>query len=155
LKENSQIIVEAKKFVLMQSHTKPKKQIDKIPEHSSQMLDDLIICFEEDLVNSEIQSLVEDKDESEHVQKFKEMERCTYDDNGKNEEGFESGNKTLPLCFPSFKLLKQNVCNISNQKTSKHGVESEENNGLTYKKSLPLCFSSFECLRENHEISEK
>jgi hypothetical protein len=52
LKENSQIIVEANEFVLMQSHTKPTKQIDKILEHSSQMLDDPILCFEEDLVDS-------------------------------------------------------------------------------------------------------
>jgi hypothetical protein len=155
LKENSQIIVEANEFVLMQSHTKPTKQIDKILEHSSQTLDDPILCFEEDLVNSEIQSLVEDKAESEHVQKSKEMEKCTYDDTGKNEEGFESGNRTLPLCFPSFELLKQNVCSVSNQKTSKHGIESEESSGLTDKNSLPLCFSSFEWLRENHEISEK
>jgi hypothetical protein len=83
LKKNPQIIVEANEFVLMRSHTKPTKKIDKILEHSSQMFDDLILCFEEDLVNSEIQSLVEDKAESEHVQKFKEMERCTYDDTEK------------------------------------------------------------------------
>jgi hypothetical protein len=56
--------------------------------------------------------LVEDKAESEHVQKPKEMEKCTYDDTEKNEEGFESSNKTLPLCFSSFDLLKQS--NISN-----------------------------------------
>jgi hypothetical protein len=58
--------------------------------------------------------LVEDKAESEHVQKLEEMEKCTYDDTGKNEKGFESGKITLPLCFPSFKLLKQNVCSVSN-----------------------------------------
>jgi hypothetical protein len=67
LKENSRIIVEANEFVLMKNHTKPKKQIDKILEHSSQMLDEPIICFEEDLVNSEMKSLVKDKAESEHV----------------------------------------------------------------------------------------
>jgi hypothetical protein len=153
LKENSQIIVEASEFVLMQSHTKPTKQIDKILEHSSQTLDDPILCFEEDLVDSEIQSLVEEKVEGEHVQKPKEMEKCTYDDTGKNEEGCESGNKTLPLCFSSFELLKQN--GVSNQKISKHEVEREESIGLTDKNSLPLCFSSFEWLRENYEISEK
>jgi hypothetical protein len=150
LKENSQIIVEANEFVLMQSHTKPTKQVDKILQH----FDDPITRFEEDLVNSKVQSLVEDEAENGHVQQSKEMEKCTYNTR-ENEEGFESGNKTLPLCFPSFKLLKQNVCSISNQKVSKHDVESEESSGLTDKNSLPLCFSSFEWLRENHETSEK
>ena len=146
-KENSQLIVEANKFVLMQSHTKPMKHIDKILEHSSQVLDDPIPRFVEDLVNSEVQSLIEDKAENEHVQQSKEMEKCTYDDTGENEEGFESGNKTLPLCFSSFELLKQNVYRVSNKKASKHEVESEESSGLTNKNSLPLCFSSFEWLK--------
>ena len=69
--------------------------------------------------------MVKDKAKGEHVQKPKEKEKCTYDDIGKDEEGFASGNKTLPLCFPSFELLKRNVCNVSNQKTSKNDVESE------------------------------
>jgi hypothetical protein len=155
LKEDSQIIVEANKFVLMQIHTKPMKQIDKILQHSSQALDDPITCFVENLVNSKVQSLVEDKDENEHVQQSKEMEKCTYDDTGENEEGFESGNKTLPLCFSSFKLLKKNFYSVSNQKVSKHDIESEESSGITNKNSLPLCFSSFEWLKENHEISKK
>jgi hypothetical protein len=123
LRENSKIIVEASESVLMQSHTKPTKQIDKILEHFSQALDDLIPFFVEDLVNSKVQSLIEDKAENEHVQQSKEMEKCTYDDTGENEEDFESGNRTLPLCFPSFKLLKQN--SVSNQKVSEHEVESE------------------------------
>ena len=97
--------------------------------------------------------MVKDKDEGEHVQKPKEMEKCTYDDTGENEEGCESGNKTLPLCFSSFKFLKQD--GVSNQKISKHEVEGEESSRLTDKNSLPLCFSSFEWLRENREISEK
>jgi hypothetical protein len=153
LRENSKIIVEARKFVLMQSHTKPMKHIDKILEHSSQVLDDPIPRFVEDLVNSEVQSLIEDKAEIEHVQQSKEMEKCTYDDTGENEEGFESGNRTLPLCFSSFELLKQS--SVSNQKISKHEVESEESSGLTDKNSLPLCFSSFEWLKENHELQRK
>jgi hypothetical protein len=89
--------------------------------------------------------LVEDKAEGEHVQKPKEMEKCTYDDTGKNEEGCESGNKTLPLYFSSFELLKQN--GISNQRISKHEVESEESSRLTDNNYLPLCFTSFEWLR--------
>jgi hypothetical protein len=106
LRENYKIIVEASEFALMQSHTKPTKHIDKILEHSSQVLDDPIPFFVEGLVNSEVQSLIKDNAESEHVQKSKEMEKCTYDDTGENEEGFESSNKTLPLCFSSFELLK-------------------------------------------------
>jgi hypothetical protein len=45
LKENSKIIIEANEFVLMQNHTKPTKQIDKILQHSSHALDDPITCF--------------------------------------------------------------------------------------------------------------
>jgi hypothetical protein len=52
-------------------------------------------------------------------------------------------------------MLKQNVYNVSNQKASKHDVESEESSGLTNKNSLPLCFSSFEWLKENYEIQRK
>ena len=83
------------------------------------------------------------------------MEKCTYDDTGKNEEGFRSSNRTLPLCFASFKLLKQNVYNVSNQKSSMHDVEYEESSGLANENYLPLCFSSFELLKVNHEITEE
>ena len=61
----------------------------------------------------------------------------------------------MPLCFSSFKLLKKNVCNVPNQKSSRHDVEYEEINGLANKNYLPLCFSSFELLKENHEITEE
>jgi hypothetical protein len=80
------------------------------------------------------------------------MEKCTYDTKT-IKEGCEPDNKTLPLCFSSFELLKQN--GFSNQKISEHEIEGKENIGLTDKNSPPLCFSSFEWLRENHEISEK
>jgi hypothetical protein len=153
LKENVEIIVEASEFVQMQNHTELTKQINKMLEYSFEMLGDPILGFEDDFVDSEIQSLTEEKDEGEHVQKPKEMEECTYDDTGKNEEGYESGNKALPLCFSSFALLKRN--GVPNQKISKHEVESEESIGLIDKSSLPLCFSSFEWSRENYEISEK
>jgi hypothetical protein len=141
--------------MLIQSHTRPKKHISKIVQQSSQVLDYPIAYFVEDLVNSKVQSLVKDKAKNENVQQSKEMEKCTYDNTGENEEGFESGNRTLPLCFSSFELLKQNVYSVSNQKASKHDVESEERSGLTNKNSLPLCFSSLEWLKENHEISKK
>jgi hypothetical protein len=61
----------------------------------------------------------------------------------------------LPLCFASFKLLKKNVYNVSNQKSSRHDVEYEESNGLANENYLPLCFSSFELLKVNHEITEE
>jgi hypothetical protein len=84
LKENSEIIIEANEFVLMRNHTRPTKQIDEILWHSSHALDDPITCFVEDLVNSKVQSLVEDKDENEHVQQSKEIEKSTYDNIGEN-----------------------------------------------------------------------
>jgi hypothetical protein len=61
----------------------------------------------------------------------------------------------LPLCFTSFKLLKQNVNNVSYQKPSRHDVESEERNRLANERYLPLCFSSYELLRVNHEQTKK
>jgi hypothetical protein len=59
------------------------------------------------------------------------------------------------LCFASFKLLKKNVYNVSNQKSSRHDVEYEESNVLSNENYLPLCFSSFELLKVNHEITEE
>ena len=55
--------------------------------------------------------------------KSKEIEKCAYNNSEENEEGFESGEGTLPFCFSSLKLLKQNVYNVSNQKSSRHDVE--------------------------------
>jgi hypothetical protein len=75
LKENSKIIIEANKFVMMQNHTKPTKQIDDILQHSSYALDEPITCFVEYLVNSKMHSFDEDKDENEHVQQSKEIKK--------------------------------------------------------------------------------
>ena len=61
----------------------------------------------------------------------------------------------MPLCFASFKLLKQNVYNVSNKKSSRHDVEYEESNGLANESYLPLCFSSFELLKEDHEMTKE
>jgi hypothetical protein len=97
----------------------------------------------------------EDEDEDECVQQSKESGRCAYDNNKENEEYFESDGRTLPLCFAYFKLLKQNVNNVSEQIPSSHDVESEERSGLANEDYLPLCFSSFEWLKENHEKIEK
>jgi hypothetical protein len=85
----------------------------------------------------------------------KKLKNVHMTDNEENEEIFESGVRTLPLCFASFKLLKQNVNNVSDQKPSRHDVESEESNRLANESYLPLCFSSFELLRANHEQTEK
>jgi hypothetical protein len=59
------------------------------------------------------------------------------------------------LCFSSFKLLKQNVYNVSKQKSYRHDVEYEESSGITNENYLPLCFSSFELLKVNHDITEE
>jgi hypothetical protein len=137
----------------MQSHIEPTKQIDETLEHSSQMIYNPVPCSEEKFVDSEIQSLVQERVASEHIQNPQKMEKCTSDNTEKNEEGCESGDKTLPLYFSSFELLKQN--GVSNHKMSNHEVESNESIGLTGENPLPLCFSSFEWLRENYEISER
>jgi hypothetical protein len=57
--------------------------------------------------------------------------------------------------FSSFKTLKQNVYNASNQTSSRHDVEYPGYNGITNEKHLPLCFSSFELLKENHEVTKE
>jgi hypothetical protein len=62
-----------------------------------------------------LQPLVENEAENECIQQSKEIEKCAYDNSEENEEGFESGERTLPLCFASFKLLKKNVYNVSNK----------------------------------------
>jgi hypothetical protein len=48
-------------------------------------------------------------------------------------------------------LLKKNIYNVLDQKSSRHDVEYEERNGLANENYLPLCFSSFELLKANHE----
>jgi hypothetical protein len=155
LKENSKIIIEANECVLRPNLTDSLEQIDKILQQSSHVVDDPITCYVEGLVSSKLQPLVEDESENECVQPSKEIENCAYDNSEENEEGFESGERTLPLCFSSFKLLKKNVYNVSNQKSSRHDVEYSESNGLENENYLPLCFSSFELLKANHEITEE
>ena len=87
------------------------------------MFDDPGTCYIEGIVSTNLQLLVEDESENECVQQYKEIEKCAYDSNEENEEGFELGERTLPLCFASFELLKQNVYNVSNQKSSRSDVE--------------------------------
>ena len=52
-------------------------------------------------------------------------------------------------------MLKQNVYNVSNQKSSRKDVKYEERIRLTNENYLPLCLSSFEWLKANHEITEE
>ena len=106
-------------------------------------------------INKELQQLVENEVEDECIQQFKESGKCAYDNSKENEEDFESGGRTLQLWFSSFKLLKKNVYNVSNQKSSRHDVDYEESGGLANENHLPLCFSSFELLKVNHEITEE
>jgi hypothetical protein len=155
LKENSKIIIEADECVLRPNLIVSPEQIDKILQQSSHMVDASITCYVEGLVSSKLQPLVEDKSENECVQPSKEIENCAYDNSEENEEGFKSGERTLPLCFSSFKLLKQNVYNVSSRKSSRHDVEYSESNGLENENYLPLCCSSFELLKENYEITEE
>jgi hypothetical protein len=69
--------------------------------------------------------------ENVHFQQCNESNQPTYHSyKEENEEGFESSERTLPLCFASFELLKKNVCNVPNQKSSRHDVEYEESSGL-------------------------
>jgi hypothetical protein len=114
LKENFNIITEAKECVLMQNHTDSLEQIDNKLQQYSYVFDDLITCYVEGLVSSKLQPLVEDESENEYFQQSKEIEKCAYDNSEENEKSFELGERTFPLCFASFKLLKQNVYNVSN-----------------------------------------
>ena len=106
------------------------KQIDKKLQQYSHVFDDSLTCYIEGLVSSKLQPLVKNEFENEWVQQSKEIEKCAYENSEENEEGFESSERTLPSCFASFKLLKQNVYNISNQKSSRHDIEYDERRGL-------------------------
>jgi hypothetical protein len=57
--------------------------------------------------------------------------------------------------FSSFKTLKQNVYNASNQTSSRHDVEYPGYNGITNENHIPLCFSCFELLKANHEVTKE
>jgi hypothetical protein len=139
----------------MLNHIDSLEQIDKKLQQSSHVFDDHVTCYIEGFISSKLQPLVEDESENDCVQQSKEIEKCAYDCSEENEEIFESGERSFPLCFASFKLLKQNVYNVSNQISSEHDVEYEESFGLANENYLPLCFSSFELLKVNHEIKEE
>jgi hypothetical protein len=62
-----------------------------------------------------LQPLVKDESKNKCVQQSKKNEKYAYDSSKENEKYFESGGRTLPLCFSSFKLLKKNVYNVSDQ----------------------------------------
>ena len=100
--------------MLIPNHTDSLEEIGKKLQQYSHVFDDPVTCYVEGLVSSKLQPLVKDESENECVQQSKEIEKCAYDISEENEEGFESGERTLSLCFSSFKLLKQNVYNVSN-----------------------------------------
>jgi hypothetical protein len=114
LKENLKIITEVEECVLMQNHTDSWETIDNKLKQSSHVFNDHFAYYMEGFISSKLHPLVEDESKNECVQKSKEIEKCAYDSSEENEEGFESGGRTLPLCFASFKLLKKNVYNVSN-----------------------------------------
>jgi hypothetical protein len=118
------------------------------------VFDDPVTCYVEGLVSTKLQPLVEHESENECVQQSKEIEKCGYNSE-ENEEGFQSGERTLPLCFASFKLLKQDVNNVPDQEPSIYDVEYPKCSGLVNEIHLPLCFFSFELLKENREIAEE
>jgi hypothetical protein len=109
----------------MPNHTNALKKFDKKLQQSYHVFDDPVNCYVEGIVSSNLQPLVEDEFEKECVQQSKEIEKCAYDSSEENEEGFESGERTFPLCFSSFKLLKKNSYNVSDKKSSRHDVEYE------------------------------
>jgi hypothetical protein len=128
----------------MSNHTNSLEQTHKKLQQSSHVFDGPITSYVEGIVSSKLQPLVEDESENEYLQQSKEIEKFAYDSTKENGESFELDEITFPLCFASFELLKKNVYNISNQKSSRHDVEYEERNGLENENCLPLCFSSFE-----------
>jgi hypothetical protein len=154
LKENFNIITEVKECVLMKNHTDSWEKIDKKLQQSSHVFNGPVTCYIEGLVISKLQPLVKDESENQYVHQSKEIEKCAYDSSEEN-GGFESGERTLPLCFSSFELLKKSIYNVSNQKSSRHNVEYEESSGLANENCLPLCFSSFELLKVNHKITKE
>jgi hypothetical protein len=122
LKENAKVIVETNESMPMPNHTDSLRQFDK-----------------------KLQPLVKEEFEKECVQQPKEMERCAHDISKANEEDFESGERTLRLCFSSFKMLKQNVYNVSNQTSSRHDVEYPWYNGLTNETIRHCVFFPLSC----------
>jgi hypothetical protein len=102
-----------------------------------------------------LQPLVKEKPEGKCARQSKRIEEHAYESNEENEEGLETGERTLPLCFTSFKLLKQNVYNVSNEKSSSHDIESEERKEFANVNHLPLFFYSFEFLKRNHGTTEE
>ena len=129
----------------MKNHTDSREKNDKKLQHSSHVFNDPIACYMEGFISSKLQLLVKDESKNECVHKSKEIEKCAYDSSEENEEGFESGERTLLLCFASFELLKKNVYNVSNKKSSRHDVEYEESSGLANENTFHYVFLPLNC----------
>jgi hypothetical protein len=86
--------------------------------------------------------LVGNELESECVQQYKESENCEYENNEENEEGFESGERTLPLCFSSFKSLSKSFL-IRNPLGMMLNIQNTV--GLQMKTTFPYVFLPLNC----------
>jgi hypothetical protein len=74
------------------------------------------------------------------------------DNNGEHEESIKLGEGTLPLCFSSFQLLKENLQNITSQQYHTNAIGHKEHYESTQDNSVPLCFSSFNILKKSFKI---
>ena len=79
----------------MQNHTDSWETIDKKLQQSYHVFNDPVACYMEGFISSKFHPLVENEFENECVHKSKEIEKCAYDNSEENEEGFESGERTL------------------------------------------------------------
>ena len=70
-----------------------------------------------------------------------------HDRNEENLENFKASERSLPLFFTSFQLLRENFPKIRNQHSFSFDIEHEEDTEIPDQYSLPLCFSSFEKIR--------
>jgi hypothetical protein len=69
----------------MPNHTNSLEQIEKKLQQYCHVFDDPVNCYVEGIVSSKLQPLVKYEFENECVKQFKEIEKCTYDNNEENE----------------------------------------------------------------------
>jgi len=70
-----------------------------------------------------------------------------HENNEENAENFKARERSLPLCFTSFQLLRENFPKIRNQQSFIFYVDHGEDYEIIDHDSLHLCFSSFERIR--------
>jgi hypothetical protein len=114
--------------------------------------DDYIVDFEVDFSEQAAAFSPLGNDDFQQSQESSQPAYFSYDNDEENEESTESGEgNTLPLCFSSFQLLKENFHSVISQQFHSYANEHGENNEFVDGNSLPLCFASFKLLRENFE----